>query len=69
MLIAVSFTEKSDDLAPAAAVDLFRPRILSSAVNVRWQYDVDRLDHFLINTPLEAAASPLTHVLNWKPPA
>jgi hypothetical protein len=69
MLMAVSFAEKNDELAPAAAIELFRPRILSSAVSVRWQYDVDRLDRFLINTPVEAAASPLTLVLNWKPPA
>jgi Tol biopolymer transport system component len=70
MLMAHSFQEKDGELLPIASAELFRPRILSSTVSARPQYAVDRFNRFLINVPVEAdAASPLTLVLNWRPPS
>lgn len=68
MIMAVSLTEKDGNLVPSATSELFRARILTTAVSTYSQYDVDSLDRFLINVPAEGAF-PLTLILNWKPPA
>src|SRR5262249_40564672 len=67
-IVAVSLDEKEGELKQGATSELFRPPILINISN-RWQYDVDHLDRFLINIPVEdVVASPITLVLNWKPP-
>lgn len=50
---------------------LFPARIFSGGADngQGWHYDVARDGRFLINTVLDDAASPITLVQNWKPPA
>jgi Tol biopolymer transport system component len=52
-------------------VPLFRTRIIVSgaAANLRAQYAVSRDGRFLISQPAESAPTPITLILNWKPPA
>ena len=53
-----------------APVPLFQTRIAASAVAItRVQYDVSRDGRFLISQPAESATTPITLILNWKPPA
>ena len=53
--------------APAA---LFRPQIVGAGSNTqKAQYAVSADGRFLINVSTEEAASPITLILNWKPPA
>ena len=59
-------------IEPGRPVTLFHTRILGSGTEavVGTQYDVARDGRFLINTVLEeTAASPITLLQNWKPPA
>jgi Tol biopolymer transport system component len=52
-------------------VPLFRTRIMVSgaAANLKAQYAVSRDGRFLISQPAESATTPITLLLNWKPPA
>jgi hypothetical protein len=72
MLMAVSLIEKGAELVRGDEQELFRPRIVSDNVSPLWQYDVARKGehrgHFLINVE-GAVTSPITLVLNWKPPS
>jgi Tol biopolymer transport system component len=72
MLMAVSLIEKGAELERGDEQELFRPRIVSDNVSPLWQYDVARKGehrgHFLINVE-GAVTSPITLVLNWKPPS
>jgi WD40-like Beta Propeller Repeat len=53
-----------------APVPLFRTRLVAgAAANARVQYAVARDGRFLISQPEESATTPLTLLLNWKPPA
>ena len=56
---------------PGTPVVLFQTRIYGGGVDNQQgrQYDVTRDGRFLINTVLDDAASPITLLLNWKPPA
>jgi hypothetical protein len=51
-------------------VSLFPTRILASGTaNSTAQYAVSRDGRFLISQPGESTSSPITLILNWKPPA
>jgi hypothetical protein len=51
-------------------VSLFQTRMADSGYgNATVQYAVARDGRFLISQPKESATSPLTLILNWKPPA
>jgi Tol biopolymer transport system component len=50
-------------------VALFRTQIVSSNAGLRAQYAVARDGRFLISQPEESATTPITLMLNWKPPA
>jgi Tol biopolymer transport system component len=50
-----------------APVSLFQTRIADSGPSV--QYVVARDGRFLISQPAESATTPITLILNWKPPA
>jgi Tol biopolymer transport system component len=52
--------------APGA---LFRTRIVSSGASPLAQYAVASDGRFLISQPAESATTPITLMLNWKPPA
>jgi dipeptidyl aminopeptidase/acylaminoacyl peptidase len=54
---------------PGTPVALFHARIVGGGLENGQgpQYDVARDGRFLINTPLDAAASPITLLQNWKP--
>lgn len=58
-------------LEPGPPVALFPTRIFCGGADngQGWQYDVAHDGRFLINTVLDNAASPITLVQNWKPPA
>jgi dipeptidyl aminopeptidase/acylaminoacyl peptidase len=71
-LMAVSITARGATLEPGAPEALFATRIYGGGIdsNQGRQYDVTRDGRFLINTVLDdAATSPITLLLNWKPPA
>jgi Tol biopolymer transport system component len=49
---------------------LFRTQIVfGAATNMKAQYAVSRDGRFLISQPAESATTPITLILNWKPPA
>lgn len=53
-----------------APVSLFQTRMVGSdAATGRVQYAVSRDGRFLISQPAESATTPITLILNWKPPA
>jgi Tol biopolymer transport system component len=53
-----------------APVSLFQTQLLASAAAItRVQYAVSRDGRFLISQPAEATTTPLTMLLNWRPPA
>ena len=58
-------------IEPGRPVALFRTRIVGGGIdfNAGTNYDVARDGRFLINTVLDDAASPITLLQNWKPPA
>ncbi len=69
-LMAVSITVNGQTLEPGPPVALFATRIVGGGTdnNQGRQYDVSRDGRFLINTVLDdAAPSPITLLLNWKP--
>ena len=57
-------------IEPGRPVPLFRTRILGGGadIGVGTNYDIARDGRFLINTVLDDAASPITLLMNWKPP-
>jgi Tol biopolymer transport system component len=69
-LVAVPIAGNGTTLEVGAPVALFRPGILGGGANVvgrRHQYDVGLDGRFLVNVTTEAAASPITLILNWTP--
>ena len=65
--VAADPVKKSFNAGIARA--LFQTRIELGAGNwARPQYDVSHDGRFLVNTVLDAAASPITLLINWKPP-
>jgi len=51
-------------------VELFQPPIFGGGLDVNkggQQFDVSPDGHFLINTVVEGAATPITLLQNWKP--
>jgi serine/threonine-protein kinase len=71
-LMAAPIAVNGATIEPGRPVALFHPRIYGGGtdVNIGAQYDIAREGRFLINTVLEdAAASPITLLQNWKPPA
>jgi len=71
-LMAVPIAANGSTLEPGTPIALFQTRIFGGGANVnaRQQYDVARDGRFLINVAIDdASASPITLLLNWKPPA
>ncbi len=69
--MAVRITVTGGRLEAGAPVILFKPRIWGGGTNAfnRQQYDVMRDGRFLINVTTENDTNtPITFVLNWKPP-
>ena len=70
-MMAAPVTATGTTLEPGAPVALFQTRIFGGGANIvaGRQYDVTLDGRFLINTVLDDAASPITLIQNWKPPA
>ena len=71
-LMAVPIVVKGNALEPGTPAPLFQTRIQGGGANFaqKQQYDVAPDGRFLINVTTEdAAASPITLLLNWHPPA
>jgi hypothetical protein len=70
-LMAVPIAVNGATLAPGTPVALFQARIYGDGTDngQGGQYDVSRDGRFLINTVPGDAASPITLLQNWKPPA
>ena len=69
-LMAVPVTVRGSTLEAGKSAALFPTRIVAGTNPFKPQYAVSREGKFLINVPaLESAASPITLILNWKPPA
>jgi len=68
-MMAAPVTVRSAALEPGTPVALFPTRIVGGGVEslVGPQYDVTRDGRFLINTLLDAAATPITLIMNWRP--
>ena len=70
-LMATSLIVKNGAIEPGTPTVLFQTRIPGGGTTAytRQQYDVSRDGRFLVNTTLdEGVTSPITLVLNWKPP-
>ena len=69
-MMAAPITATGTTLEPGAPVALFPTRIFGGGVDNGQgrQYDVTRDGRFLINTVLGDASSPITLLMNWKPP-
>jgi WD40 repeat protein len=71
-LMAVPISIRNDRSTPieiGTPVSLFRTRIVSSGAVLTAQYAVAHDGRFLVNQPEESATTPITLLLNWKPPA
>jgi serine/threonine protein kinase len=71
-LMAVAIAVNGSTLEPGTPVALFQTRIFGggASVNSRQQYDVAPDGRFLINVTIDDTnASPITLLLNWKPPS
>ena len=70
-LMAVPIRGQGTTLEPGTPVALFQTRIVGGGTYPnRQQYDVASDGRFLINVSTDdATASPITLLLNWKPPA
>jgi Tol biopolymer transport system component len=71
-LMAVAIAANGSTLEPGTPIALFQTRIFGggASVNTRQQYDVAPDGRFLINVTLDDThASPITLLLNWKPPS
>jgi len=73
MAAPITFKNQADGsrMEVGVPVPLFRTRIIVSgaAANLKAQYAVSRDGRFLISQPAESATTPITLILNWKPPA
>jgi hypothetical protein len=69
-MMAAPITATATTIEPGMPVALFQTRMVGGGGEngQGWQYDVSRDGRFLINTVLDDAASPITLLLNWKPP-
>jgi len=69
-MMAAPIAATGTTLEPETPVALFPTRIFGGGVDNAQgrQYDVSRDGRFLINTVLDDASSPITLLLNWKPP-
>ena len=68
-LMAVAIGRDDASVNPAAPVELFRPSISGGGPGRRQQYDVAPDGRFLVNVANEQALTPITLILNWRPPA
>jgi eukaryotic-like serine/threonine-protein kinase len=70
-MMAVPIMAKGATLEPGTPLVLFQTRIVGGGLDTGpAYYDVARNDRFLITEiPDDAAASPITLLQNWKPPA
>jgi len=70
-LMAAPIAASSATVEPGTPVALFQTRIFGGGTvpNLGIYYDVTGDGHFLIDTVLEDAASPITLLLNWNPEA
>ena len=70
-MMAASITVTGGTLEPGAPVLLFPTRIVGGGVDRPQgrQYDVASDGRFLINTVLDEASAPITHLQNWNPAA
>src|SRR5262249_52820372 len=68
-MMAAPIAVREAQLEPGAPVALFQTRTAGGPLNVSLgrQFDVSRDGRFLINTPDEAVASPITILQNWRP--
>ena len=71
-LMAVAISLKGGSLEAGIPVPLFQTRLTTAfggtAGNIRPQYDVAADGRFLMNITTEETNSPITVILNWKPP-
>jgi serine/threonine-protein kinase len=70
-LMAVPMSGQGDALEPGTSLALFKTRLsgpFGVAGNVRPQYDVGVDGRFVFNVTTEETDSPITILLNWKPP-
>jgi serine/threonine protein kinase/Tol biopolymer transport system component len=68
-LMAAPVTVSGSTFEAGTPVALFLTRIASVGATLKHQYVVSGDGRFLINTVLDDDASPITLLLNWKPPA
>ena len=70
-MMAAPITVRGAAVEPGTPVSLFPTRIFGGGLDNQqgWQYDVARDGRFLINIEIDAAASPITLIQNWTPPA
>ena len=70
-LIAAPITVRGAAVEPGTPVSLFPTRIYGGGLDNQqgWQYDAARDGRFLINSVVDATASPITLIQNWTPPA
>jgi Tol biopolymer transport system component len=71
-LMATPITVNGDAIVPGTPAPLFATRIVGGGTDINGglNYDVTADGRFLINTVLEdSAVSPITLLLNWKPPS
>jgi hypothetical protein len=66
-LMAASVRTSSSSVEAGPPTALFQTQIVIGE-NFKHEYAVSRDGRFLVNTVLENAASPITLLLNWKPP-
>jgi len=68
--VTISHQAGGSRFEAGAPVPLFQTRMMGNAVGItRVQYAVSRDGRFLISQPAESATTPITLILNWKPPA
>jgi hypothetical protein len=66
---SVPIAANNGTIEPGAPIALFQTRIATPAITYRQQYDIAPDGRFLINeTTEDAYTSPITLLLNWKPP-
>ena len=67
-MMAVPVTSSGATFAYGTPVALFRTSMVSGLGVNRQEYDVSRDGRFLINQPAESTITPITLILNWRPP-
>lgn len=66
--MAASVRTSISNVETGSPTALFQTRIVTGSAFAH-EYAVSRDGRFLVNTVLDNAASPITLLLNWKPPA